>query len=86
MWTIYRRSRAGGPTQGHKVYPYLLKGIAIPNSFRGSMDWYPRYVVVCSLSNTLDANFCVEALEAALSYGKPEIIKTDQWSQSPARP
>ncbi len=34
------------------------------------------------LSNTLDAQFCVEALEAALAkYGKPEIFNTDQGCQ-----
>ena len=30
------------------------------------MDWYSRYVVAWNLSNTLDAQFCVEALEEAL--------------------
>ena len=33
------------------------------------------------LSNTLDADFCVEALEEALSKGRPEIFNTDQGSQ-----
>ena len=34
------------------------------------------------LSNTLDASFCVEALEEAISkYGKPEIMNTDQGIQ-----
>ena len=32
-------------------------------------------------SNTLDANFCVEACEKALSKGKPEVFNTDQGSQ-----
>jgi putative transposase len=45
------------------------------------MDWYSRYVVAWRLSNTLDADFCVEALEEALSEGKPEIFNTDQGSQ-----
>ena len=45
------------------------------------MDWHSRYVVAWSLSNTLDANFCVEALEEALSKGKPEVFNTDQGSQ-----
>jgi len=45
------------------------------------MDWYTRYVVAWSLSNTLDAAFCVETLEEALSKGTPEIFNTDQGSQ-----
>ena len=45
------------------------------------MDWYTRYVVAWNLSNTLDADFCVEALEEALGKGKPEVFNTDQGSQ-----
>ncbi len=45
------------------------------------MDWYSRYVLSWRLSNTLDADFCIEALEEALSEGKPEIFNTDQGSQ-----
>ena len=46
------------------------------------MDWYSRHVVAWRLSNTLDADFCVEALEDALGKGKPEVFNTDQGSQS----
>ena len=45
------------------------------------IDWYSRYVLSWKLSNTLDADFCVEALEEALKKGKPEIFNTDQGSQ-----
>ena len=45
------------------------------------IDWYSRYVLSWKLSNTLDADFCVEALEEALEKGKPEIFNTDQGSQ-----
>ena len=46
------------------------------------MDWAIRKVLAWRLSNTLDARFCVEALEEAIAqYGKPEIINTDQGSQ-----
>jgi putative transposase len=45
------------------------------------MDWYSRYVLAWRLSNTLDADFCVEALEDALRKGKPDIFNTDQGSQ-----
>ena len=46
------------------------------------MDWHSRAVLAWRLSNTLGADFCVEALEEALSqYGRPEIFNTDQGSQ-----
>ena len=45
------------------------------------MDWYSRYVISWRLSNTLDADFCVEALEEALRRGQPDIFNTDQGSQ-----
>lgn len=46
------------------------------------MDWASRKVLAWRLSNTMDAGFCVEALEEALAcFGKPEIFNTDQGSQ-----
>src|SRR5437016_3874802 len=46
------------------------------------MDWVSRAVLAWRLSNTLGAEFCVEALEEALfQYGHPEIFNTDQGSQ-----
>ena len=45
------------------------------------MDWHSRYVVAWRLSNTLEADFCVEALQEALGQGQPEIFNTDQGSQ-----
>ena len=46
------------------------------------MDWVSRAVLAWRLSNTLGAEFCVEALEEALSsYDRPEIFNTDQGSQ-----
>jgi putative transposase len=97
---IYRRPRTSKPAAGHKVYPYLLNGMAItrPNQVwaadityipmaRGFlylvviMDWYSRYVLSWRLSNTLDAAFCVDALQEALQKGRPEIFNTDQGAQ-----
>lgn len=49
------------------------------------MDWYSRYVISWRLSNSMDADFCIEALEAALSQGRPEIFNTDQGSQFTSR-
>jgi putative transposase len=46
------------------------------------MDWYSRYVLSWRLSNSMDASFCIEALEdALLAYGKPVIFNSDQGSQ-----
>jgi putative transposase len=46
------------------------------------MDWATRKVLAWRLSNTMDADFCVAALEEALArFGKPEIFNTDQGSQ-----
>ena len=46
------------------------------------IDWYSRKVLSWQLSNTLDADFCVEALEDAIAqHGKPEIFNTDQGCQ-----
>ena len=45
------------------------------------MDWYSRYVLSWRLSNTLEVDFCIDALEEALTIGKPEIFNTDQGSQ-----
>ncbi len=100
LQAIYRRPRTSQPAPGHKVYPYLLRGmeIAKPNQVwaadityipmaRGFlylvaiMDWYSRYVVTWRLSNTLDADFCIEALEEALGQGRPEVFNTDQGGQ-----
>jgi len=46
------------------------------------MDWHSRKVLSWRVSNTLDSEFCVEALEQALrDHGKPEIFNTDQGAQ-----
>ena len=98
---LYRRPRTTKPEPGHKIYPYLLRDMAItrPNHVwamdityipmaRGFvylaavLDWASRRVLSWRLSITMEAAFCVEALEEALAkYGKPEIFNTDQGSQ-----
>jgi len=45
------------------------------------LDWFSRYVLSWRLSNTLDNNFCLKALEGALEHRKPEIFNTDQGVQ-----
>jgi putative transposase len=101
LQAIYQAPRTSAPHPAHRIYPYLLKGLAIerPNQVwcadityipvqRGFlylvaiMDWATRHVLAWRLSNTMDARFCVEALEEALArYGPPEIMNTDQGSQ-----
>ena len=46
------------------------------------MDWCTRKVLAWRLSNSLSADFCVEALEEAIAkFGVPEIFNTDQGAQ-----
>jgi len=46
------------------------------------MDWHTRKVLAWRISNTLEADFCVEALDEAIArFGPPEIMNTDQGSQ-----
>ena len=49
------------------------------------MDWRSRYVVSWRLSNTLEADFCIEALQEALGQGQPKVFNTDQGSQFTSR-
>ena len=45
------------------------------------LDWYSRYVLSWQLSRTLTADFCVNALDQALTIARPEIHNSDQGSQ-----
>jgi putative transposase len=98
---IYQAPKTSTPHPAHRVYPYLLRNVAVTRADhvwcadityipvrRGFlylvaiMDWASRHVLAWRLSNTLDAGFCVEALNEALAcHGKPEIFNTDQGSQ-----
>jgi putative transposase len=98
---LYRRPRTTKPESGHKVYPYLLRGLTVerPNQVwamdityipmaRGFvylavvLDWFSRRVLAWRLSITMEATFCIEALQDALArHGKPDIFNTDQGSQ-----
>jgi putative transposase len=46
-----------------------------------TIDWFSRYVVAWRLSNTFDGSFYLEALDEALSRGRPEVFNTDQGVQ-----
>ena len=98
---LYRHPRTTKPEPGHKIYPYLLRGVEVtrPNQVwamdityipmaRGFvylavvLDWFSRRVLSWRVSITMEASFCVETLEEALSkHRKPEIFNTDQGSQ-----
>jgi putative transposase len=97
---VYPKPRLSVGGSGHKVYPYLLRNVAIervnqvwstdntyvpmPNGFMyltAVMDWHSRYVLSWRLSNTLDVEFCLEALDEALGQGCPEVFNTDQGVQ-----
>ncbi len=45
------------------------------------IDVYSRYVVSWSLSNTLETDFCIDALKRSLMSAKPEIMNSDQGCQ-----
>nr|WP_248306178.1 IS3 family transposase [Devosia oryzisoli] len=98
---IYQAPKTREPHPQHRIYPYLLRHLAIerPDQVwcadvtyipmrRGFlylvaiMDWFSRRVLAWRLSNTMDVDFCVAALEEAIArHGKPDIFNTDQGSQ-----
>lgn len=45
------------------------------------MDWYSRYVISWEVSTTLEKEFCIRALEGALSISQPQIFNSDQGCQ-----
>jgi putative transposase len=46
------------------------------------IDWYSRKILSYRISNTMEVDFCIEALEEALKkYGKPDVFNSDQGSQ-----
>lgn len=49
------------------------------------IDWYSRFILSWELSDTMTVDFCIRALEKALTYGTPEIHNSDQGSQMTAK-
>ena len=98
---LYRKPNTSKPAPGHKIYPYLLRGMTVDRPdqawamdityvpmargfvyLAAVVDWYSRRVLAWRLSITMEAGFCVEALEEALArHGRPGIFNTDQGSQ-----
>ena len=72
-------------TRSNQVWCSDITYIPVKNGFLylvAIMDWATRRVLSWRFTNTLDDIFCVEALEEAVAtYGKPEIMNTDQGSQ-----
>lgn len=60
------------------TYVHLKKGFAYLTAI---IDWYSRYVLNWEISNSLENSFCINSLEKAYQYGKPEIFNTDQGVQ-----
>ena len=97
---IYPKPRLSTPGEGHKIYPYLLRNIAVvrPDQvwstdityirLRGGfiylvaiIDWFSRFVISWEVSNSLESDFCISALNRALIRAKPEIFNSDQGVQ-----
>ena len=98
---LYRRPNTSKPAPGHKIYPYLLRGLDVvrPNQvwamdityipmahgfvyLAAVLDWFSRRVLSWRVSITLEAGFCLDAVEEALArHGRPDIFNTDQGSQ-----
>lgn len=98
---VYPKPNTSRPHPQHKVYPYLLRNLAIDRPdqvwvsdityipmergfmyLTAVMDVYSRKILSFRLSNTLDSDFCVQALQEALTrHGRPAIFNTDQGSQ-----
>ena len=71
-------------TRPNQVWSTDITYIPMTNGFMyltAVIDWFSRYVLSWQLSNTLETDFCIEALQQALAIGKPEIFNTDQGAQ-----
>ncbi|MGX1316982.1 putative transposase [Bradyrhizobium sp. USDA 377] len=98
---VYRRPNTSKPAPGHKIYPYLLRGLKIERPdhawamdityipmrrgfvyLAAVVDVFSRRVLAHRVSITMEAAFCVEAVQEALAkHGRPAIFNTDQGSQ-----
>ncbi len=71
-------------TRPNQVWSTDITYVPMPQGFMylvAVMDWYSRYVLSWRVSNTLDADFCIDALDDALKLGCPDIFNTDQGAQ-----
>jgi len=69
----------------HQVWGIDITYCGLPNGFLylvAIIDWYSRYIVGWSISNTISSDFVKQTVQEAISvHGKPEIINSDQGSQ-----
>ena len=76
-------------TRPNQVWAMDLTYIPMARGFvylAAVVDWFSRRVLSWRLSITLEAAFCIEALEEAIArHGRPEIVNTDQGSQFTSR-
>ncbi len=76
-------------TRPNQVWSADITYIPLRNGFlylMAILDWYSRYVLAWRLSNSLDGDFCLEALDEALARTRPEIFNSDQGVQFTSRP
>lgn len=83
---VYPHLLKGLPvTRPHQVWASDITYIPMRKGFLylvAIIDWHTRKVLAWRISNTLEADFCVDALnEAITKYGTPKIMNTDQGSQ-----
>jgi putative transposase len=70
-------------TRANQVWSTDITYIKLEHGFcylTAIIDWHSRYVVSWELSNTLDIDFCLRALEKAYETAIPEIMNSDQGS------
>jgi putative transposase len=71
-------------TRPNQVWSADITYVPMPTGFMylvAVIDWFSRFVLAWQLSNTLDGIFCRDALQQALTQGKPDIFNTDQGAQ-----
>jgi putative transposase len=77
-------------TRSNQVWAMDLTYIPMARGFvylAAVIDWFSRKVLSWRISITMNAAFCIEAVEEALArYGKPDIFNTDRGASSPAWP
>jgi putative transposase len=81
---IYQHPKTSEPHPRHKTYIQMRRGF---HYLVAIMDWASRKVLAWRLSNTMDTEFCVAALEEAIArHGRPDILNTDsQWINASSR-
>jgi putative transposase len=71
-------------SRGNQVWSAEITYIRLQSGFVylvAVIDWFSRYVLSWAVSITMDVRFCVEALEQAFRWGRPEVFNTDQGAQ-----